>query len=81
MQSIFYLFVFDDNTYYEIERAVSFKEAVWEMAEYTGSECDLLMKSLKGFEESDINGIISLFNMFATCEVSKVYEISKIVYS
>lgn len=59
-----YLFVFEDDTTYEMCCGISLKDAVWEMAKYTGGVSELFRKSLFSdkFGENDVNDIINLFN-------------------
>lgn len=64
------LFVFGiDESLYEV-RVLSFKEAIRQAAKYTGCDSDLFQKSLNGFEETDIEGIIKLFNHFSQSTIS-----------
>lgn len=80
VKETFYLFEFDICDTYEMKCAVSFKDAVWEMAKYTGADNVLLRKCLKGFEGDDINGIVEIFNTFSIPQIVKVYQIEKVVY-
>ena len=75
-----YLFVFDDDKQYEAIDVCSFKTAVWQAAEYCGERSDLFQKSLNGFEETDVDGIIKLFNHFSYVSITKVYEIKSVVW-
>lgn len=79
-KEMYYLFIFSDDSIYEMENAVSFKDAIWEMAKYMGEASELLRKSLKGFENTDIDGIINLFNLFAYKTIDKVFLIDKKLY-
>lgn len=76
----FYLFTFVDESRYEMKCGISFKDALWEMAKYTGESSELLLKSLNGFEESDIDGIVALFNHFAYHDIEKVYIVDEVLY-
>lgn len=67
-----FAFVFDDKGLYEV-KASSFKEAIRQTAKYTGCDSDVFLKSLNGFEETDTNGIIELFNHFSPSAISKFY--------
>lgn len=80
MIETFYLFIFVDESTYEMTCAINFKDAVWEMAKYTGCGSEIFLKSLKGFEPDDIEGIISIFNHFSASTISKVYIIEKKIY-
>ena len=76
----FYLFTFVDESIYEMKCGISFKDALWEMAKYTGESSELLLKSLNGFEESDIDSMVALFNHFAYHAIEKVYIIDEVLY-
>ena len=81
MKETFYLFIFDDGSTYEMNCAISFKDAVREMAKYTGNSTDMFFKCLNGYESDDINGIIDLFNHFCYYYlISKVYVVERKVF-
>ena len=81
MTETFYLFVFADEGIYEMNCAISFKDAVWEMAKYTGNSTDMFAKCLKGYEDDDINGIIDLFNHFCNYyAISKVFVVERKIF-
>ena len=81
MNETFYLFIFDDGSTYEMNCAISFKDAVWEMAKYTGNSTDMFFKCLNGYESDDINGIIDLFNHFCNYYlISKVFVVERKVF-
>lgn len=83
MNKIFYLFIFADNSTYEMNCAVSFKEAVWEMAKNTGNSSDMFCKCLTAYKDDEIDGIIELFNHFCSYdydEISKVYVIDRKIF-
>ena len=52
-----------------------------ELAEYTGSDTDLFRKSLKGFDEDDIAGMVDLYNHFAYESITEVYIIGELIYA
>ena len=84
-----YLFVFDDDRLYEASDApydtndetASFKNAVWKAAEHTGCNTELFEKSLKGFDKTDIEGIVKLFNHFSQSTIEKVFLIKEKLYN
>lgn len=83
MNKIFYLFIFADNSTYEMNCAVSFKDAVWEMAKNTGNSSDMFCKCLTAYKDDEIEGIIELFNHFCSYdydEISKVYVIDRKIF-
>lgn len=76
-----YLFIFDDDTQYDMTCGISFKDAVWEMAKYTGKSSEILSKALNGFDDSDTQGIIELYNSLSRfCQVIKVYIVESVIY-
>lgn len=84
-----YLFVFNDDLLYEAtdapydtdDETASFKNAVWKAAEHTGCNTELFEKSLKGFDETDIEGIVKLFNHFSQFTIEKVFLIKEKLYN
>lgn len=81
MNKIFYLFIFADNSIYEMNCAVSFKDAVWEMAKNTGNSSDMFCKCLTAYKDDEIDGIIELFNHFCYYDkISKVYVIDRKIF-
>ena len=71
----FYLFIFNDGSSYEMTCGISLKDAVWEMAKYTGNASELFRKSLFSdeFGEDDANDIINLFNHW--CHYSRIKSV------
>ena len=81
MNKIFYLFIFADNSTYEMNCAVSFKDAVLEMAKNTGNSSDMFCKCLDAYKDDEIDGIIELFNHFCYYDkISKVYIIDRKIF-
>lgn len=83
MNKIFYLFIFADNSTYEMNCAVSFKDTVLEMAKNTGNSSDMFCKCLTAYKDDEIDGIIELFNHFCSYdydEISKVYVIDRKIF-
>ena len=54
MKEVSYLFIFNDNGIYEVNNAVSFKDAVLEMAKNTGNSSDMFCKCLTAYKDDDI---------------------------
>ena len=81
MTEKFYLFQFDDDRTYEMTCGVSFKDALWEMAKYTGNGSTRLCKSLKGFDSEDIAGIIDIFECLSMVRIQNVYIVDKKIYN
>ena len=81
MNETFYLFLFDDGSTYEMNCAISFRDAVWEMAKYTGNSTDMFNKCLNGYEDDDMDGIIDLFNHFCYYSaIDKVFIIERKIF-
>ena len=82
MNKIFYLFIFADNSTYEMNCAVSFKDAVLEMAKNTGNSSDMFCKCLNAYKDDEIDGIIELFNHFCYDydRISKIYIVDKKIF-
>lgn len=83
MNEIFYLFIFADNSTYEMNCAVSFKDAILEMAKNTGNSGDMFCKCLNAYKDDEIEGIIELFNHFCSYDydrISKIYIVDKKIF-
>ena len=81
MKKVSYLFIFNDNSTYEMNCVVSFKDAVWEMAKNTGNSSDMFCKCLNAYKDDEIEGIIELFNHFCYYDkISKVYVIDRKIF-
>lgn len=79
MKERFYLFVFEDNSIYEMTCGISLKDAVWEMAKYCGWGSETLLKALKGFESNDID-ILNFVNHFADSRIKAVYIVTSKIF-
>lgn len=55
------------------EKTDSFADAVVEVINAVGDNCDLFMKSLKGMENE--NDMIDLFNHFSRCIIKEYYKV------
>lgn len=75
-----YLFIFRDDSIQKVKTVASFKEAILAVAGYHEEKKDLFWKSLRGFEDSDTDGMIALYNHFSCNEISKVFIIEKQLY-
>ena len=82
MNEIFYLFIFNDNSTYETDCAVFFKDAILEMAKNTGNSSDMFCKCLNAYKDDEIDGIIELFNHFCYDydRISKIYIVDKKIF-
>lgn len=75
-----YLFIFQDNIYYDV-CATNIKNAVKEVALYYGEASKIFLKCISGYNDDDIEGLIELYNHFAYTSISKVYVIEDVLYS
>ena len=82
MKEVSYLFIFNDNSTYETDCAVSFKDAILEMAKNTGNSSDMFCKCLTAYKDDEIDGIIELFNHFCYDydRISKIYIVDKKIF-
>lgn len=67
-----------------INNAESFKDAVYKLSEKEGiidmPSGDVFRKALKGFDDDDIDGIVSLHSHFSSYRIGSVFLIDKQVY-
>ena len=81
MKEVSYLFIFNDGGIYEVNNAVSFKYAVWEMVKNTGNSSDMFCKCLNAYKDDEIDGIIELFNHFCYYDrISQIYIVDKKIF-
>lgn len=75
-----YLFIFENGETKKISQD-TFKKAIFEIAVYVGicrENNDIFKKSLNGFDDEDISGMIELFNHFCSTWDDKIYEIYEV---
>ena len=78
-----YIFIFQDGSHYIMNCGICLKHAVQEMSKYMGFGSELMCKALKGFDNTDIDGIIQLSNQFASGvqeSISQVYTVGNVLY-
>lgn len=75
-----YLFVFSDDSIYETDYVVNFKEAVRQTAQHAGDLHNLFFTCLKKFEIDDTENIVDLFNYFSYKSLTKIYTVSEKIY-
>ena len=83
MKEHIYLFVFEDDSTYEMSCGISLKDAIWEMAKYTGNASEMFRKSLfsEEFQEDDVDDIVNLFNHWCYYSMIKtIYIVEKKLY-
>lgn len=76
-----YLFIFQDESRYDMTSVIGIKDAVWEMAKYNGEGSEMLYKCMGGYDSDDIEGIIELYNHFVYNPIIKVYTVEDVLYS
>ena len=76
----YYLFVFNDDSRYEMKCGICFKDALWEMAKYTGDGSEILCKALKGFDSYDVERLVALYDRLSDRILSKVYIVEREIY-
>ncbi len=77
-----FIYAYDDKISI-IENASSFKDAIYKQSKDEGLAClsgNLFEKALKGFDDDDIDGIISLYNHFSDYSIDSVFLIDKQIY-
>ena len=74
-----YLFIFDNDTNYKVDKTY-FKDAMLDAFHYNEGNNDLFEKSINGFEESDIKGMVDLYNHFAYISIENIYIVEEKVY-
>lgn len=79
-----YIFIYEyDDKISIIENASSFKDAIYKQCEEEGLTSlsgNLFGKALKGFDNNDIDGIVSLYNHFSDYTLYSVFLIDKQIY-
>ena len=73
-----YLFVYNngsDDCVYVTEKPCNFRDAVVELANHIGDNCDLFMKSLKGMDSKQ--DMVDLFNHFSMWSIVKYYKVGE----
>lgn len=68
-----YLIIFDNDRRYEVN-ATDVKDAILKTAQYTGDDSDLFKKALKGFNQSDVEGLVELYNHFSCFEIETIWK-------
>lgn len=79
-ENLKWLFEFIDGSFPYYTEAVNLKCAVIQLAEYTGNNEPLFIKSLAAMETD--REVVELYNRFSPCsEIETVYQISGVRYS
>ena len=80
-----YMFVYEfDRPVRIIYNADSFKDAIYKRYEEEGLASlsnNLFGKALKGFDDDDIDGIVSLYNLFTDYPIYSIFLIEKQIYN
>ena len=75
-----YLFIFDDGTRYDMRCGISLKDAIWEMAKYTGDTCEMFRKALFGYPDENADELVRLYGMFGWRRIIAIYIIAEQLY-
>jgi len=80
-----YMFVYEfDHPVRIIYNADSFKDAIYKRCEEEGLtsfyQGNLFEKALRGFDNDDVDGIVSLYNLFSEYPIYSVFLIDKQIY-
>lgn len=78
-----YHFIFEDGSCFDVRNSLSLKEAVLKASEYAGYASELFRKALKGFDESDVRGVVDLYNHFIRdpdCKIETVMLVSSVLF-
>ena len=77
-----YLFVFEDDSVYEMSCGISLKDAIYEMAKYTGNNSEMFRKSIFSdeFGENDVDDLVKLFNHWCYGAIKAVYVVREKLY-
>lgn len=76
-----YLFVFEDDTTYEMSCGISLKDAIYEMSKYTGNASEMFRKSLFSGEFVEADDIVHLFNHWCYYNpIKSVYVVQEKLY-
>ena len=68
----------DGSTPFFTQNAVAFKDMIIQLADYTGTNCPLFIKALKGCsEESDM---VAMYNHFSSWTVERILKVECIAY-
>lgn len=67
-----------------IDNADSFKDAIYKLCEYNGvtslASGDVVKKAFIGFDDDDIYGIVSLYNLLSEIKIYSAFLIDKKLY-
>ena len=77
-QEMYFVEFIDGSSPFFTKNAVSFKDMIIQLSDYTGANCPLFIKALHGVsEESDI---VAMYNMFSSYTVDRVLKVESIAY-
>lgn len=76
-----YVFVLSHLAYpIEEQNVFSFKEAIGKLADYSGEYTELFQRCLNGFDDDDVDGLISLYEHFVSNHIVKIYAAHKFFF-
>lgn len=68
----------DGSSPFFMKKAVSFKDMIIHLADYTGTNCPLFIKALSGLSEE--NDMVALFDVFSSWTVDRILKVECISY-
>ena len=79
MKREMYFVEFTDGTSpFFTQNAVSFKDMIIQLADYTATNCPLFIKALHGVEEE--RDMVAMYNMFSSWTVERILKVERISY-
>jgi hypothetical protein len=60
------------------QKAVSFKDMIILLSDYTGTNCPLFIKALHGMTE--IEDMVAIFNLFSSYEIDRILKVETVAY-
>lgn len=68
----------DGSSPFFTKNAVSFKDMIIQLADYTATNCPLFIKALKGCsEESDM---VDMYNIFSSWTIERILKVERVSY-
>ena len=77
-KEMYFVEFIDGSSPFFTKNAVAFKDMIIQLADYTGTNCPLFIKALRGVsEESDI---VDMYNLFSSYTIDRVLKVEGIAY-
>ena len=77
-KEMYFVEFIDGSSPFFTKNAVAFKDMIIQLADYTGANCPLFIKALKGCSEE--NDIVAMYNLFSSYEVDRILKVECIAY-